>query len=317
MKILVTPTSLCRDRDASTLDPLRDFADELVFNETGRPLTERELIEALPGVDAVVAGLDEYTAAALGAADRLRVISRYGVGTNNVDLAAAAARGIVVTRTPGANALAVAELTIGLAFSAARGIPRLDAGVRAGEWPRGDGIELTGRTFGVIGFGAIGRLVAGRARGIGMRVVAYDPMLPDAAFAEAGVQRAEIDDLCRRSDVVSVHVPLMPETHHLLDARRLALLPQGAIVINTARGGLLDEASALAALEQGRLHGIAVDVYETEPPSASVLVGHPRVISTPHSGGHTREAIVRTATMAVADVLAVLRGEGGANVVSA
>lgn len=317
MKILVTPTSLCRDREAATLDPLRDFADELVFNETGRPLTEHELIEALPGVDAVVAGLDEYSAAALGAADRLRVISRYGVGTNNVDLAAAASRGIVVTRTPGANALAVAELTIGLAFAAARGIPRLDAGVRAGEWPRGDGIELTGRTIGVIGFGAIGRLVAERARGIGMRVVAYDPILPDAAFAEAGVQRAEIDELCQRSDVVSVHVPLMPETQHLLDARRLALLPAGAIVINTARGGLLDEVSALAALDQGRLHGVAVDVYETEPPSASVLVGHPRVISTPHSGGHTREAIVRTATMAVADVLAVLRGEGGAHVVSA
>lgn len=315
MKILVTPTSLCRDREAPSLDPLRAFADEVVFNETGRPMTEAELIDALPGVDAVVAGLDDYTGPVLRSTDTLRVISRYGVGLNNVDLAVAADRGVVVTRTPGANALAVAELTVGLAFSAARGIPRLDADVRAGGWPRGDGIELTGRTFGVIGFGAIGRLVAERARGIGMRVLAYDPMLPDSAFESEGVERADLDDLSRAADVVSVHVPLLDSTRHLLDERRLALLPPGAIVINTARGGLLDETAALAALESGRLHAVAIDVYETEPPSASVLVGHPRVISTPHSGGHTREAIVRTATQAVSDVLAVLRGETTANAV--
>ncbi|WP_409048387.1 phosphoglycerate dehydrogenase [Microbacterium sp. HA-8] len=316
MKILVTPTSLCRDREAPSLDPLRAYADELVFNDTGRPMTEHELIEALPGVDAVVAGLDDYTAAVLRSADALRVISRYGVGVNNIDLAVAAERGVVVTRTPGANALAVAELAIGLTFSAARSIPRLDAGVRAGDWVRGDGLELTGRTFGVIGFGAIGRLVAERARGIGMRVVAYDPMLPDAVFEGAGVERADLDDLCRASDVVSAHVPLLDSTRHLLDARRLALLRPDAIVINTARGGLLDEAAALAALESGHLHAVAIDVYETEPPSASVLVGHPRVISTPHSGAHTREAIVRTATQAVADVLAVLRGQATPNAVT-
>lgn len=308
MRVLVTPTSLCRDREAPHLDSLRAAGCELLFNDTGRPLTERELIAVLPGVDAVVAGLDEYTAAALRAADRLRVVARYGAGVDNVDLAAARAAGIVVTRAPGANALAVAELAIGLAFAVARGIPRLDAGVRAGEWPRGDGIELTGRTFGVIGFGAIGRLVAERARGIGMRVLAYDPMLPNDAFAATGVERAGIDELCRASDVVSAHVPLVPETRHLLDARRLALLPRDAIVINTARGGLLDEPAALAALDAGRLHGVAIDVYEAEPPRESVLVGHPRVVSTPHSGAHTREAVARTAARAAADVLDVLRG---------
>ena len=317
MKVLVTPTSLCRNRDAPVLDALREAADEVIFNETGRPMTAPELIEAVGGVDAVIAGLDDYTAEVLAAADRLRVISRYGVGTNNIDLEAAERRGIVVTRTPGANSLAVAELTIGLAFAVARGIPRLDGGVRVGEWPRGDGIELTGRTFGVAGFGAIGRLVAERARGIGMRVVAYDPLLPDEAFRQAGVERMDLDDLCRASNVISVHVPLMPETRHLFDSRMLAMLPPDAIVVNTARGGLLDEAAALAALDDGRLHGVAIDVYESEPPSASVLVGHPRVVSTPHSGAHTREAIVRTATQAMSDALAVLRGESVATAVRA
>jgi D-3-phosphoglycerate dehydrogenase len=308
MRVLVTPTSLCRDPEAPVLRALRDAVDEVVFNPFGRPMTEDELAAALPGIDGVIAGVDDFGAGALRGADALRVIARYGVGVDNVDLEAAGARGIVVTRAPGANALAVAELTIGLAFAVARGIPLLDAGVRAGQWPRREGRELTGGVFGVVGFGAIGRLVAERARGIGKDVVAYDPMLPDEAFAAAGVERCDLDDLCRRSDVVSLHVPLTPETRHLLDARRLALLPERAIVINTARGGLIDEAAARAALDEGRLFGVAIDAYETEPPSSSPLVGHPNVVSTPHSGAHTAEAVARVAGQAIEDLLLVLGG---------
>jgi D-3-phosphoglycerate dehydrogenase len=307
MKILVTPTSLCSRRDHPALDDLRAVADELIFSDAGRPLTEDELVELLPGVDAVIAGLDAFSARALEAADALKVIARYGVGTDGIDLAAAAAHGIAVARTPGANALAVAELTIGLVFAVARGIPALDHGVRAGEWPRSTGVELTGRTFGVVGFGAIGRLVAERARGVGMEVVAYDPMLAPADFVAMGVTGLDLDDLCRRSDVVSLHVPLVDDTRHLLDATRIRMLPRDAIVINTARGGLVDEEAARAALDDGHLFGVGVDVYETEPPQASPLVGHPRVVSTPHSGAHTVEAVDRTARRAVAEALAVLR----------
>ncbi|GAA2970639.1 D-3-phosphoglycerate dehydrogenase [Microbacterium terrae] len=316
MKVLVTPTSLCRQPDSAALESLRRAVGEVVLNPFGRPMTESELIDALPGVDGVIAGLDDYSADALAAADRLRVVARYGVGTNNVDLDAARARGIVVTRTPGANALAVAELAVGLTFAVARGIPRLDAAVRAGDWPRGEGRELTGGVFGVVGFGAIGRLVAERARGIGMTPIAYDPMLPDEVFAAAGVERCDLDDLCRRSDVLSLHVPLLPETRHLLDERRLALLPADAIVVNTARGGLIDEAAARAALDAGRIYGVAIDAYETEPPSASPLVGHPRVVSTPHSGGHTREAVARMSEQSIDDLITVLRGEASPNAVS-
>lgn len=307
MKVLVTPTSLCSDPDAPALRRLREIADEVVLNPFGRPMTPAELTAALPGVDGVVAGLDEYDRPVLEAAPGLRVISRYGVGTDRVDLDAAREHGITVTRTPGANAIAVAELTIGLAFAAARGIAALDAGVRAGEWPRTQGRELTGAVFGVIGFGAIGRLVAERARGIGMRVLAYDPYAGAEVYAQAGVEQCDLDELCRRSDVVSVHVPLTPDTRHLLDARRLALLPVDAIVINTARGGLVDDTAARVALDEGRLFGMGVDVYETEPPSASPLLGHPRVVATPHAGGHTRESVARMSDQAVDNLIAALR----------
>lgn len=317
MKVLVTPTSLCRTPHAPSLERLRAFADEVVLNPHGRPMTETELIAAMSDVDGVVAGLDDYSAAVFRAAPRLRVLARYGVGTNNVDLAAAHAHGVVVTRTPGANAMAVAELAIGLALAVARGIPTLDAGVRAGEWPRVEGRELAGGVFGLIGFGAIGRLVAARAQGLGMRVAAYDPLAPDDAFAERAVTRCDLDELCRQSDVVSLHVPLLPETRHVLDARRLALLPEGAIVVNTARGGLLDETAARAALDGGRLFGVAVDVYESEPPSSSPLVGHPRVVATAHSGGHTAQAVARMADQSVADAIAVLSGEIPTTAVSA
>ncbi|MET2010016.1 NAD(P)-dependent oxidoreductase [Microbacterium chocolatum] len=316
MRVLVTPTSLSADRDHAALVPLRDLGAELIFNDTGRPLTSGEVARALRGVDAVIAGLDDFDADALAAADRLRLIARYGAGVDNVDLDAARVRGVAVTRTAGANAAAVAEMAIALAFAAARGIPVLDAGVRAGEWPRGRGIELGGRTFGVLGFGAIGRHVAALARGLGMRVSAWDPLVSDAEIDSAGVLPRTLDDLCATSAVVSVHVPLVPETRHLLDTARLALLPRGAIVINTARGGILDEAAARDALDAGALHAVAVDVYESEPPSASPLVGHPRVVSTPHSAGHTVEAVTRMAEGSVAAVVALARGEEPAGLVT-
>jgi D-3-phosphoglycerate dehydrogenase / 2-oxoglutarate reductase len=308
MKILVTPTSLCRDPEGAGIQRLRTVFDEIVLNPHGRPLTAEELVPLVGDVDAIVAGLDEYAAPVFAAAPRLRALARYGVGVDRVDLDAAAAHGVSVARTPGANSLAVAELAVGLVFAVARGIPFLDASVRSGGWPRQEGRELTGGVFGLIGFGAIGRLVAERARGLGMTPVAYDPMLPDAVFEAAGVERLDLDTLCERSDVVSLHVPLLPETAHILDARRLALLPEGAIVVNTARGGLLDEGAARTLLDEGHLHGVAIDVYEAEPPSSSPLVGHDRVVSTPHAGGHTAGAVRRMTDQSIDAVIAMITG---------
>lgn len=308
MRILVTPTSLSRNPESAVLNPLRELADELIFNTLGRPLTSAELSEALPGVDGVIAGLDAYDSAAIASADRLRVISRYGVGVNNVDLAAAADKGISVTRTPGANASAVAELAIGLAFAIAREIPRLHAEVAEGGWPRGGGIELAGRTFGVVGFGAIGRIVAERARGLGMHVLAYDPFVDAPAIAETGAEPASLDEIFSRADVVSLHVPLLESTRHIVDAARISTMKPGSIILNTSRGGLIDEAAARVALDSGHLFGVGLDAYETEPPQDSPLIGHPRVVATPHSGAHTAEAVERMSSGSIRNLVDELSG---------
>lgn len=308
MRILVTPTSLGPASTEPALASLRRFCPELVFNTTGRPMTSSELSHVLPGISGVIAGLDDYDASALEAADSLRVISRYGAGCDRVDLSAAAARGIVVTNTPGANATAVAELAIGLMFAVARSIPRLDREVRDGGWPRAHGLELTGKTLGVVGVGAIGRLVAARARGLGMTVVGYDPVVSAASLEADGIQPVDLDTLVSRSHVVSLHVPLLAETRHLIDARRIALMPPGAIVINTARGGLLDEQAAAEALRTGRLGGVGLDVYEQEPPHDSPLIGLDHVVATPHTASHTAEAVSLMASMAVGNLIDVLEG---------
>ncbi|GAB3189210.1 phosphoglycerate dehydrogenase [Nesterenkonia suensis] len=305
----MTPTSLSRTPDAPALRRLVEAGAEVVVNPCGRPLTEEELIAHLTDVDGVLAGLDRYTGWVLTTAPRLRAISRYGVGTDRVALDAARASGIAVANAPGANSQSVAELTLGLMFAVARRIPNLDAAVARGQWPRADGIELSGRRLGVIGLGAIGRQVARAAAGLGMEVHGCDPALKADQINELGIVPGTIDDVCARADVLTLHVPLTEGTHHLLDARRLALLPQGAIVVNTARGGLLDEQAARQALEVGRLHGVAVDAYETEPPQGSPLVGHPYVVATPHSGAQTAEAVARMAETAVENLLALLAGE--------
>ena len=307
MKILVTPTSLTPNSPLPALAKLRSVADEIVFNPTGAPLRPDQLIPLLGDVDGVIAGLDDYTAEVIAAAGpRLKVISRYGVGLDRVDLAAATARGVVVTVTPGANAVAVAELALGLIFALARQIPALDRAVRAGGWPRAHGLELTGKTLGIVGLGAIGRHLAQRGLGVGLAVVGHDPLVDDAAMAAMGVTRLPLPDLLAQSDIVSLHLPLTGSTHHLIDAAALAKMKPGALLVNTARGGLIDEAAALAALGSGRLGGLALDAYEVEPPVGSALFQYDNVIATPHTGAHTAEATAKMAAMAVDNLLDVL-----------
>ena len=200
MKILVTPTSMRPDKPSAALEKLQNFADEIVFNPYGRPLTSAELKVLLPCCDGYIAGLDYVDAEAMAACDRLRVISRYGAGVDRVDIAAARARGIVLCNTPGANAQAVADLTFGLLLAVARKIPMLDASVRAGEWIRSTGVELYGKTMGILGLGAIGRAVAKRASGFSMDVLAYDPYLDEAYAAAHNISPATIDEIAAKAD---------------------------------------------------------------------------------------------------------------------
>ena len=304
--VLVTPTSYAR-HDGRLRTELESCVGRVTYNTTGKPLSSAQLAELLPGVDGFIAGLDAIDAAALAEADSLRVIARYGVGVDNVDLEAAAARGIVVTNTPGANATSVAELTVTLLLLLARPVLPAAAATRAGQWPRTSGLSLAGKTVGLLGLGAIGREVAGRLSGFDCRLLGYD-VAPDEGFARSHqVTLVALEELLAQSDFLSLHVPLLPATRGFVDEAFLAAMKPGAYLINTARGELVDEAALLRALESGHLAGAALDAFVQEPPDAgSPLLALPQVIATPHMGAHTDGSTTAMGRMALADCLAVL-----------
>ncbi|MEL6680459.1 MAG: hydroxyacid dehydrogenase [Pseudomonadota bacterium] len=244
----------------------------------------------------------------LGAAPALKVVGRLGVGLDNIDLAACAARGVAVRPATGANTLSVAEYVISTAMALVRGAYASNAAMIAGAWPRGAliGGELSGRTLGLYGYGGIARAVAVRAHALGMTVIAHDPHVPEEDAGWAGAERVTADDLLARADVLSLHVPLTDETRGMIGAEALAAMKPGAVLINTARGGVVDEAALCAALSAGRLGGAALDVFETEPLTAeagAIFAGVPNLILTPHIAGVTQEGNVRVSTVTVANVL--------------
>ncbi len=263
-----------------------------------------DLLAGLADADAlIVRNRTQVDAALLARAPKLRVVGRLGVGLDNIDVAACAARGIEVIPATGANALAVAEYVVCTAMLLLRGAYLSSAEVAAGKWPRGalgEGRETAGKMLGVVGFGGIGRRVAKLAQGLGMKVLATDPAIAADApvWRESGAAFRGLDDLLAESDAVTLHVPLAPETRHLLSAGRLARMKRGAVLINTARGGVIDEAALAEALAGGHLAGAALDVFETEPlPAGSPLAGAPNLVLTPHVAGVTRESNVRVSTL--------------------
>jgi D-3-phosphoglycerate dehydrogenase len=282
----------------------------VIYNPFGRPLTSSEVQELLPGCDGYIAGLDAIDRAALEAADRLRVIARYGVGVDRVDLEAAHEKGIVVTNTPGANSTSVAELAIGLMISLARMIPLANQETRAGKTPRIQGVSLEGKVVGLLGLGAIGKRVARRLQGFDCTVLAYDPAVDATAAQEVGAVLCSQEEVVAKSDFLSLHVPVLPETQGMVDASFLAQMKDGAFLINTARGELIDEVALFEALKSGHLRGAALDAFAQEPPSKdNPLFSLPQVIATPHMGAHTDGATNAMGWGALRDCLAVLRGE--------
>ena len=299
--------------DASAVDSMRGQFD-VVFDPAliDNPAA---MLAMLGDADAlIVRNRSQVRGALLAAAKQLKVVGRLGVGLDNIDVDACAARGIEVIPATGANAIAVAEYVIATAMLLLRGAYQSSTTVAAGKWPRvplSNGREIAGKTLGLLGFGGIGRLTAGLARGLGMRVIGYDPMLPSSAPAwkAAGVASMAIDDVLRLSDVVSLHVPLTRETTNLIDAGRLATMKSDAILINTARGGVVDEGALAAALNAGKLGGAALDVFGSEPlPAGSPLAAAPNVILTPHIAGLTRESNDRVSSMIAERVAAALAG---------
>lgn len=289
---------------------LENAVGEVIYNNSGKPLDSHTLASLLPRVDGYIAGLDQIDHYALMLTSRLKVIARYGVGVDAVDLQAARQKGIIVTNTPGANSRSVAELTVGLMLSLARSIPSAASATRSGGWPRLSGISLQGKVIGLLGFGAIGRTVASLLSGFETTVLAYDPIVTPEHASELGAALTTLEEIIRRADIVSLHCPLTADTRHMVNAGFLGAMKPGAYLINTARGALVDEPALLAALESGSLGGAALDVFSTQPPEVdNPLLRHPRLVATPHMGAHTDGATNAMGWMALNDCLAVLRGE--------
>ncbi len=315
-RVLVTSRSFL-EAAPDSVRRLEKAGVELIRAPGERPLQEEELVRLVGEVDGIIAGVDRIGRRALQAGvPRLRVIARTGVGVDTVDLEAATELGIVVTNTPGVNAEAVAELVFGLMIALARAILEADHLVREGRWVRRLGVELFGKCLGIVGLGRIGQEVARRGIGFGMQVVAFDPLVDPEVAGALSVALVSFAEVIQRADFLTLHVPLTPNTRHLVGAEELRRMKPTAYLINTARGGVVDEAALARALQEGWIAGAACDVFDEEPPHGSPLLQAPNVLLTPHLGGHTREAVARSARIAAEQVLAVLRGERPPHVVN-
>jgi D-3-phosphoglycerate dehydrogenase len=280
--------------------------------DVGIDWDEAELGERIASYDGIVIrSATKMTAELIEKADRLKVIGRAGVGVDNVDVPAATRRGIVVANAPESNVVTAAEHTMALLLALARNIPRAHASLIEGKWERSklSGVELYEKTLGVLGFGRIGQLVAQRARGFGMRVLAFDPFVSAERYRELGVEKADApEDIYAQADFITIHLPKTPETEGFLSDEQFAAMREGVRVLNVARGGLVDEPALLRALDSGKVAGAALDVFPSEPMTESPLFGRPDVVVTPHLGASTAEATDRAGYQSAEQVVAALDG---------
>jgi len=271
-----------------------------------------ELIKVISDYDAlIVHGQTRVNAEVFSAAVNLKVVGRAGVGVDNIDLAAANLNKVTVVNSPNATTQAVAEHVLALLFSLARSIPTADGTMKSGLWHKKQfvGVEIKDKVLGIIGMGNIGSSLAQMSKSLGMQVIGYDPLIPDAEIERRGANPVNIQELYVQSDFISIHIPLNPETRGMINGGSFGTMKRGVRLICTARGGIVDETALLAALESGQVAGAALDVFTKEPPGMSALVSHPKVIATPHIGAQTTEAQARAAVDIAREVLAALEGE--------
>lgn len=296
---------------------LQEAGCELIESPEQRPLTADELISALSDAVGVIAGNDHFTADVIAAARRLRVISRWGIGVDAVDVSAATRHGVVVTNTPRLTADGVADLTFGLIMALARRIPEANRLVHAGGWGDVEGVNVWQKCLGIVGFGAIGQAVARRARGFDMRVLAYDVRRDEVTASGLATDYVPLDELLREADFVSIHASLTEQSRGMIGARELALMKPGAFLINAARGAIVDENAVVQALRENRIAGAALDVHWEEPlPRNHPLMTLDNCILTPHIGSHTIETARAVNAAAAQNLLDVLQGRRPRNVVN-
>ncbi|MBN1402616.1 MAG: hydroxyacid dehydrogenase [Anaerolineae bacterium] len=304
---------------ATTLKPQGLELLEPVARLTRLPdyATPETLVPLMGDVDAVLSRSGSFSRVVIEAAPKLKIISRHGVGCDNIDVAACNEHGVIISTSGDANSEAVSEHTMALLLSAARMLPFADRSIRAGIWDRGSvrSVELRGKTLGLVGLGRIGSRVAHHAQGFDMRVLAYDPYATPEMARAAHAELTDLESVLRQADFVSLHAPLTPETRHLIGAAELALMKPDAILVNTSRGGLVDEAALCEALAEKRIAGAALDVFEQEPLEPdSPLRSLDNVVLAPHLGGTTEEALVRLSVRAAENIMRVLQDERPAGV---
>jgi D-3-phosphoglycerate dehydrogenase len=290
-------------------DVLAEAGVEVVKADMKIEMTEARLMELLKDIDGAIIGVVPMTASVLEKAPRLKVVSMHGVGVDHVDLKAAAKLGIVIANCPGTNDQAVADLTIGLMIAIARNIPNVDRQLRQGGWGRHSGNELWRKTLGLIGMGRIGRGVAKRALGFDMKVLVNDPYVQQDQIDLPDVRLTSLEEVIKEADFLSLHAVLNDETRKMMNLDRFQAMKRSAFLVNTARGGLIDEQALHQALTTGLIAGAALDVFVDEPPIGSPLLELQNIILTPHIGAHTQEAIERMGVIAAKNVVQTLQGE--------
>ncbi|MBN2157275.1 MAG: phosphoglycerate dehydrogenase [Candidatus Lokiarchaeota archaeon] len=299
-KIYITPRSITKNKP-TVLKKLEDAGFDLIYAPSGEQPTVSQQMSIIPDCVAYLAGAEKISRKIMENAPKLRIISRNGVGVENIDLDAAKELGIIIKTTPGENSRGVAELAIALIFAAVRSIPLSDRNIKMGKWNRKTAFELRDKTLGIIGCGNIGKHVATMALGIGMIVLAYD-LCPDELFHPSNrFQYCTLEDLISKSDIITLHCP--PSQNPVIGQNQLNSMKSGVILVNTARAGVVDAQEILDALNSETLMCYATDVYQTEPPKIDALIQHERCICTPHIGGYTQESITRAVDCAVNNIL--------------
>lgn len=287
-----------------------------IINAAGEAVNKKgiepdELLQIIGEYDGlIVRGRTKVTREVFEAAKKLKVVGRAGVGVDNIDLQAAKDHGVTVVNAPVATTIAVAELGFGMMFALVRDIPHTDAEMKHDKWTKKDymGHELHGKTLGIVGYGNIGSTIGKYAQALGMKVLCYDPIRNIDDMRATGADPVELEEVYAKADIITFHVPLIPETKHMVNDETFAKMKDGVLLVNVARGGIIEEAALLRALESGKVAGAALDVYEKEPPVDWTLAEHPRIIAVPHVGGQTAEAQLRVAGDIATEVMNVLQG---------
>ena len=301
-KVLITPPGFAKN-DKKPLDMLKQQGYQLIINPYGRQMTKDEMIEMVKDVDAIIIGTDPLGKDVMECSSNLKVISKYGVGTDNIDLKYAKDKNIIVTRTIGANSDAVADTAFALMMAVSKKIVVIDSDCRKGLWNETETFEINKKTLGLIGLGFIGKGVAKRASGFEMKVLAYDIIKDEEYAAKNNIEYVSLERLLRESDFISIHVPLLPETKYMIGAKEIKMMKPRAVIVNTARGGIIDEDALIIALRENRILGAGLDVFEVEPFNSSLWYDIPNVVLSSHCAADTYESTHKMSMMSAQNVI--------------